>query len=61
MASKRRLRKTKCGDKKRYESLAEAKQTAWHVNRKKPTQNSHLTAYHCPFCDHFHFGHAPRR
>jgi len=57
MASKRKLRKRECGDKRRYGTMADAaRHLAW-LRNLNPSFNN-VGAYHCGFCGSFHLGHS---
>jgi hypothetical protein len=53
MSSKRRLRRQKC-NKQQFPNLQRAERVADIVG-KRIGQN--LSAYQCPFCHKYHFGH----
>ena len=59
MASKRRIRRNSCTDKRRYESASQARAAISGLFRRKGYQG-YLQAYPCRFCGGFHFGHPPK-
>lgn len=58
MASKRRVRRQTCGDKKSYDDQAKAAFVAYIMNQQQPDK---VQAYRCKFCHQFHVGHANYR
>jgi len=58
MASKRRLRRTSCEGKQRFETAAEAL-TAIGRLRASTGDIARYNTYRCQFCRGLHFGHAP--
>ena len=56
MASKRRVRKKSCLEKKRYATKAEAEV---HAARLRQNGSGQVDSYHCSFGDHWHVGHVP--
>lgn len=61
MASKRRIRRKQCSNKRRYATRLEAEGTMKEVIRKGKKHGGWLNVYSCRFCGGFHFGHAPKR
>lgn len=59
MASKRAQRRKACTGKRRYETEADARRGIAILRRHGET--ALLTAYRCPHCHAFHFGHPPAR
>jgi hypothetical protein len=56
MASKRRLRRNACGQKRRYASRKQALTALIRLIRAKPSIHV-LACYQCRFCHGYHFGH----
>lgn len=59
MASKRRIRRKMCGKKRRYNTQEEAVKAIYHA-RLGGVVTGKITAYKCPFCGGFHWGHKPK-
>lgn len=49
-----------CMRKARYGSFEEAEAMALKVMAERPDGRGSLFAYHCDYCDGWHFGHAKR-
>lgn len=60
MSSKRAQRRKSCTSKRRFATQEEAASAAFGMLRAQG-RNDTLTAYHCKFCNGYHFGHPPRR
>lgn len=58
MASKRRVRRQKCGFKQRHATEAEA---VAHATSLRYAGSPGVQAYRCPFCHQWHVGHWRRR
>ena len=58
MASKRRLRRKRCGHKQPCADKQQARAAIYHQRHK---WTAHMSAYECPHCGHYHIGHTPRR
>ncbi len=54
MASKRRIRRKSCGNKRRYMSGKEAQDAAIMLRRRT---GDYTEVYKCPWCQHYHHGH----
>lgn len=59
MASKRRIRRKQCGNKRRYPTSAAAMAEMQDVIRNGRKGGGWLNVYRCQFCRGYHFGHAP--
>lgn len=58
MSSKRRIRKNACTGKRRFFTLGSAMDAIKKLRRKPCARHPEtLRAYHCRFCNGFHFGH----
>lgn len=57
MASKRRQRRKKCGTKRQL-TREEAHAMVWRLNKNSVHR---LDAYQCPYGDHWHVGHRPKK
>ena len=57
MTSKRALRRKKCGTKRAYPTDAAARSAIYQVVRAGKVTPGSLSAYRCPFCHRYHFGH----
>jgi hypothetical protein len=58
MSSKRRLRRKACGDKEAHVDQAGAVR---HLISLKHKGDFGLVTYKCPFANHWHVGHPPRK
>lgn len=56
MASKRRIRRKKCGSKRRYLTAQDALAGMHKLHRAKGYQGF-MDVYRCEFCNGYHFGH----
>jgi hypothetical protein len=62
MSSKRRVRESQCTGKTRFQTKEAAEAMALEVARRpvRPGERvGRYRAYHCVFCEQFHFGHLP--
>jgi len=65
MSSLRRLRRNRCGSKRAFLTLSEARTAAWEINRAKTRlcgryidrKSLTLHPYCCNFCGRYHLGH----
>ncbi len=57
-AVKRKLQRSTCGDKRRYDTQAEAvaHKTSAERNQINIRPDKVLSTYHCPFCGKWHVG-----
>ena len=55
MASKRRIRRNACGNKRRYAAKDEALAIAMRVKRETGTSRF-VSAYRCKWCNNWHWG-----
>lgn len=60
MASKRAIRRKKCGNKVRYADRDSAAKTQINLLLKKGRTEA-IATYHCRFCAGWHVGHTPYR
>jgi hypothetical protein len=60
MASKRRIRREACGNKRKYETEREALGAAMSA-KKRGVAEGYLAPYRCGFCHKFHWGHKKPR
>lgn len=58
MASKRRLRRNACGNKRRFTSSAEAFRMGKLVQRRQGQQFGRICSYRCSYCGAWHWGHS---
>lgn len=56
MASKRRLRRKKCGSKLRYKTENDAIKAIIHIYKNRP-HSGKVVPYFCSFCKYYHIGH----
>jgi hypothetical protein len=61
MSSKRAIRRKACDGKTRFSSFQQAHQAMRALIRKVGNEGRPMDAYHCNFCNGFHFGHVPLR
>ena len=64
MASKRRIRRNKCGGKRRHETKEAALSDVFSMRRHGvggETVSHRLQVYRCSFCSGFHVGHGGKR
>jgi hypothetical protein len=54
MASKRRVRRTECGKKRKFTTAHEANSFLAYMHR---TKGEVMHTYRCPHCAHYHVGH----
>ncbi len=60
MASKRRLRRNRCGDKIKYKNQEDCL-LALRIVRRKFKDYSNLSTYKCNFCKQWHIGHMSKK
>jgi hypothetical protein len=58
MASKRKIRRKSCGNKRRYPTDAAARYAVAMMITHDKTRGGVLRAYKCSFCKSFHIGHS---
>lgn len=58
MTSKRRLRRKKCGSKRRFAEAGPAIAVAIALRKQ---QSGRVDAYWCEFCNGYHVGHPPNK
>lgn len=58
MASKRKIRRKSCGNKRRYPTDAAARYAVAMMITNNKTRGGILKAYKCTFCKAFHIGHS---
>lgn len=60
MASKRRIRRRQCNNKKRFETSGEAGYLAYKLMSNGKDRGSVVHVYRCKFCGGYHVGHMQR-
>lgn len=50
-------KKRKCGGKQKFNSFEAAEEMAAY--RQMAINDGHLSAYKCPYCPYYHYGHTP--